>query len=139
MIDSTQRAAGEKRRSRNSGIVKTLRAHVERHQHPAEHQQAPGVQLVVGQRDAAGRARAGQADEVLGADVRREDRRADDEPAQAATGEEVVLRGVLVVVEHPPRQPGERREVGKDDQPVEGRHGAVAYLNWACGGRSLRL
>ena len=72
------------------------RPDVERHQHPAEHQQAPRVQLVVRERDAAGGAGAGQADEVLRADVGGEDRRADHEPAEVAAGQEVVVGGVPV-------------------------------------------
>ena len=45
------------------------RTHVERHKHPGQHQQAPGVQLVVGEGDAVLGARTGEADDVLGADV----------------------------------------------------------------------
>ena len=63
------------------------------------------MELIVRERDAAGRPRAREADEVLGADVRGEDGRADDEPAEAAAREEIVFRRVLVVVEDPPRQP----------------------------------
>ena len=59
-----------------------LRAHVEGNEDPGENEQAPGVQFVVRQRDAAGRARSGEADDVLRADVRREDRCADDPPAR---------------------------------------------------------
>src|SRR2546427_4181527 len=45
---------------------------------------APGVQLVVGQRHAAGSSRAGEAHDMLRPDVGREDRRAHDEPAEVA-------------------------------------------------------
>ena len=79
------------------------RAHVERHEHPGEHEQTPGVQLVVRQRHAVLGARAGQADDVLGADVGGENRGADDPPAQIATGQEVVGGGVLVLAEIPTR------------------------------------
>ena len=67
------------------------RAHVERHHDPAEDEQAPGVELVVGHGHAVGRARPGQADEVLGPDVRGEDGGADDEPAEVPSGQEVVV------------------------------------------------
>ena len=45
-------------------------------------------------REAGRRARAGQADEVLGGDVRDEERGADGEPADVAAGEKVVRRSV---------------------------------------------
>ena len=97
-------------------------AQVERHQHPAEHQQAPGVQLIVGQRDPAGRACSRESDEVLRPDVRSEDGGADHEPSEAATRKEVVLCSVLVVVQDPPCQTRKRNEVRQNDQPVESRH-----------------
>ena len=53
------------------------------------------MQFVVGQRHAARRAGAGEADEVLGPDIGGEDRGADDEPAEVAAGEEVVVGGVV--------------------------------------------
>ena len=66
------------------------RAHVERHEDPGQHQQAPGVQFVVSHGDAAGGAGAGESDDVLRTDVRGEDRSADDPPAQIASGQEVI-------------------------------------------------
>ena len=99
------------------------RPDVERHQHPAEHQQAPGVQLVVRERDAAGGAGAGQADEVLRADVGGEDRRADHEPAEVAAGQEVVVGSVPAAPDDPPRHCEQQGEVGQHDEPVEEGHG----------------
>ncbi len=84
------------------------RAHVERHEHPGQHQQAPGVQFIMGHRHAVLGAGTGQADDVLGADVRGEDRGADDPPAEVAAGEEVVGGGVLVLA----RPPTRRRQAG---------------------------
>ena len=55
------------------------------------------MQFVVGQRDAAGGAGAGEADEMLRADVRGEDRGADHDPPEIAAGEEVVVRGVAAL------------------------------------------
>ena len=101
------------------------RAHVEGHHHPAEHQQAPRVQLEVRQRHAARGARAGEADEVLGADVRREDRGADHHPAQMTAGEEVVVHGGAIAQNRPPREAEQQGEVGPHGDPVERRHGAV--------------
>ena len=96
-----------------------LRAHVERHEHPRQHQQAPGVQLVVRERDTVGRAGSGEADDVLGADVRREDRGADHPPAEVAAGEEVVVGRLLLVVDHPPGDAAEDAEVDGDHRPVD--------------------
>ena len=72
------------------------------------------MQLVVRHRDAVGGARAGQPDEVLGADVRSEDRGADDPPAEVTAGEEIVLGGGLVLPDDAPRDPPEQAEVGGD-------------------------
>ena len=123
MIESTQRAGGREAPLEELRHREDLRPDVERHEHPAQHQQAPGVQLVVGHGHAARCARAGQADQVLRADVRREDRRADDEPAEVAAGQEVVVGGVLVPPDEPEHHAGEEREVREDDQPVECGHG----------------
>ena len=79
-------------------MVNTMRPGVERHEHPGQHQQAPGVQFVVGHRHAVLGARAGQPDHVLRADVRGEDRGPDDPPAEVAAGQEVVGGRVLARV-----------------------------------------
>ncbi len=99
-----------------------LRPHVEGHEDPPEHEQAPGVEFVMRHRHAARRARAGQADQVLGADVRGEDRSADDQPAQVAPGQEVVVGRVLHAPHHPGDEREQQAEVGEDDQPVECGH-----------------
>ncbi len=98
------------------------RPHEERDEHPGEHEQAPRVQLVVRQGDPVGGARPREADQVLGADVRREDRGPDDEPPEVAVGQEVVVRRVLAPREDPGGESPHHPEVGGDDQPVEGRH-----------------
>ncbi len=112
-------------------------AQIERRHHPAEHQQAPRVQLVVREGDAAGRAGASQPDQVLRADVRREDGGANDHPAEVAAGEEVVVRRVAIPENRPPRQAEQQDEVGRDDEPVEPGHrsrattSSVAVICWA--------
>jgi hypothetical protein len=53
-------------------------------------------------RHAVLRAGTRKADDVFGADVRREDRGADDPPAKVASGEEVVRGGVFVFADDPP-------------------------------------
>ena len=101
------------------GHGEDLRAHVERHHDPAQDEQAPGVELVMGHGDAVGRARAGQADEVLRPDIRSEDRGADDQPAQVAAGQEVIGRGPLLLPHDLPGQAQDDGEVDEDDDPIE--------------------
>ena len=55
------------------------RARIERDEDPSQHEQAPGMQLVVGQRHAAGGARAREPHDVLRPDIGREDGRAHEE------------------------------------------------------------
>ena len=102
------------------GHGEDLRAHVERHHDPAEDEQAPGVELVMGHGHAVGRAGPGQADEVLGPDVRGENGGADDEPAEVASGQEVVRRGPLLLAHDLPGQAEDDAEVDEDDDPVKG-------------------
>ncbi len=96
-------------------------AQVERREHPAEYQDQVGVQLPVREGHAGIRAGAGEADEMLGADVRGEDRRADQEPAGVAARQEVV-GGVLFLEQRAPHADrGVGDEVQGDDGPVERR------------------
>ena len=62
------------------------------------------MQLVVRERHAAGGAGAGEPDQMFRADVRREDGRADDDPAKVAAGEEVVVGRVAGPENRPPRE-----------------------------------
>ncbi len=101
------------------------RARVERHEHPGQHQQAPRVQFVMRHRHAVLRARPGQPDDVLRSDIRGEDRRADDPPAEVAPGEEVVRRGVLGPAHDPPGDAQQDAEVERDCQPVEAGQGRI--------------
>ncbi len=109
------------------------RAHVERHHDPAQDEQAPGVQFIVGHGHAVGRARTGQADEVFGPDVRGEDGGPDDEPAEVAAGQEVLVGGVLLLAHDLPGQAQDDPEIGGDDDPVEGfQHAHVRSLGAGC-------
>ena len=90
-----------------------LRPHVERHEHPRQHQQAPGMQLVMRHGHAVGRTRPGQAHQVLRTDVRCEDRTADDPPAQIASRQEVVVSRVTVLQNDPPGQAEQDRKVDR--------------------------
>src|ERR1022692_1451054 len=94
-------------------------AHVERHEDPAQHQQGPGVQLVVRHGDAAGGAGAGQPHDVLRADVGGEDGGADDPPAQVAAGEEVIGGGVLGAADHPRGHAQQNAEVDRDCEALQ--------------------
>src|ERR1022692_3301137 len=69
-----------------------------------------------------------QPDNVLGADVGGEDRRADDPPAEVAAGQEVVGGSVLGSAHDPPGHAQQYPEVEGNRQPVE------AGQRWAAGG-----
>ena len=85
-------------------------------------------------RDPARRAGPGQADQVLGADVGREDRRAHDQPAEVAAGQEVVVGRVLASPDDPGRDAQQQAEVRQDDQPVDGRHWIASAVSGRPGG-----
>ena len=119
--DERQGRPGRRREAalQELGHGEDLGAHVERHEHPGQHEQAPGVELVVGHGHTVGRAGPGQADEVLGADVRGEDRGADDEPAEVAPGQEVIGRGPLLLQHDLPGHAEDDGEIDEDDDPVD--------------------
>jgi len=94
---------------------------VEGHEYPGQHDHQPCVELPVGLGHAVIGAGAGEADDVLGADVRGKQRAADYEPAHMAAGEEVVFRCFLKS-RGPPHDADEQHEVESDDDPVEGLH-----------------
>ena len=68
---------------------------VEGDEYPSQHDQDPGVQLPVRHGHAVPGTVARQPNHVLGADVRGEQRCADDEPPDVPPGEEVVGRRLL--------------------------------------------
>ena len=105
------------------GRREDARAQVEGREHPAQHDAEVRVQLPVRERHARAGAGAGQADQVLGADVGREDRGADEEPAGVPAGQEVVLGVLLLLQRHPDGDAGDHREIDRDDGPVEPREG----------------
>ena len=107
-------------------------AQVERREHPAEHEDQVGVQLPMRKCHAGIRAGPGEPDEVLGADVRSEDRRADQKPAGAAAREEVVGRVPLLQERAPDADRGVGDEVQGDDGPVDRRKGN------GCSGHAVR-
>ena len=69
-------------------------------------------------REAGRCARAGQADEVLGGNVRYEQRRADKEPSDIAAGEKVVGGGALFAREVE-ADTKDHQEINADDDQVE--------------------
>ena len=94
---------------------------VVRHEEPGQQEQADARGPFVGaHRQAGGGARAGQADEVLAADVGGEDRRPDGEPADVLAGEKVVAR-----------RPAVSREVEadrEDHDEVKDQDGVVDHV-----------
>ena len=96
-----------------------LRAQIERREDPAEHQHQVRVQLPMREGHAGFGAGAGEADQVLRADVRREDGGTDQEPAGVAAREEVVGRVLFFLHRAPDADRGVGDEVERDDRPVE--------------------
>ena len=82
------------------------------------HDAVDGHPLEAADRHADREAAAGEADEVLGRDVRREHRGADEGPAQLPPRQEVALRPGLPAHDHEADEE-HGREVGGDDEPVE--------------------
>src|SRR6266576_3269179 len=80
------------------------------------------MQLVMRERDAARRAGARQTDNMLGTDVGREDGGPDQEPAEIAAGQEVVIRRVSVAPSNPPGDAEQHGEIQSDDDPIEAGH-----------------
>ena len=65
---------------------------------------------------------AGHADDLLGGDVRGDQRRADGPPGQRARGEEIILRALLVIAflaRHPLRQHEDEDRVDRDDRDIQ--------------------
>ena len=72
--------------------------------------------------------RPGQPDDVLGTDVRGEDRRPNHPPPKIAPGQEVIGGVVLVLRYHPPRHAEQDAEVEGNHQPVQAGHCGTAGL-----------
>src|SRR3954463_9148570 len=81
------------------------------------------MQLPVRERHAGAGARSRKTDQMLRADVRRENGGADQEPAGIAAREEVVGGVLLLLQRAPDADGGVRDEVQGDDRPVESRKG----------------
>ena len=89
------------------------------------HDAVDGHPLEAADRHADREAAAGEADEVLGRDVRREHRGADEGPAQLPARQEVALGPGLPPHDHEADEE-HGREVGGDDEPVERLQGQGA-------------
>jgi hypothetical protein len=109
-----------------------VRAQVERHEDPAEDQQDQTRQpFEVTDREARSRPRAREADEMLGGNIRDEQRGADGEPADVASREEVVDRAAALAREiHADAEDDD--EVDRDDADVE--PGEALGRDHGCGG-----
>jgi hypothetical protein len=71
-----------------------LHAVVKRHEHPAQDQDKPALHFPMRHRHAGGKTGAGQADQVLRTDIRREDVGTDLKPVTVAPRQEVILAGL---------------------------------------------
>ena len=80
------------------------------------------MQLIVRHGHAVGATRTGQANQMLRADVRGENRRAHKEPPQVPSGKEIVIRRVFALSNHPSRNPQEQSEVQPNDNPIKPFH-----------------
>ncbi|MHC4154531.1 MAG: hypothetical protein ACYST6_06375 [Planctomycetota bacterium] len=76
------------------------------------------MQFVVGHCDAVGGTGAGQADQVLGADVGGEDGGPDDEPAEVPARKEVIVCSVLALQDDPPGNAKQYGKVNPYNHPV---------------------
>src|ERR1041384_4545361 len=79
------------------------------------------MQLPVRERHAVFRALPGETDQMLRADVGREDGRTDQEPASAAAREEVVLGVLALGHDGPDADGGVCNEIERDYAPVKSR------------------
>ena len=105
-------------------------AHIEGHQHPGQHQQTPGVQLIVRHGHAIGGARTRQSHHVLRANVGGEDGRANDPPFQMAARQEVVIRRIRILADHPPAHTDQDCEIDGDDTPIQRLQQAGCHCQW---------
>src|SRR3989475_2315846 len=97
------------------------------------------MQLVMRERDAARRAGARQTDDVLRTDVGREDGGPDQDPAEIAAGQEVVIRRVSVALCNPPGDAEEQGEIQSDDDPIEAGHcGARLHVTDSLSRKAIR-
>src|SRR3989475_4887331 len=97
------------------------------------------MQLVMRERDAARRAGARQTDDVLRTDVGREDGGPDQDPAEIAAGQEVVIRRVSVALCNPPGDAEQQGEIQSDDDPIEPAHcGARLHVTDSLSRKAIR-
>ncbi len=78
------------------------------------------MQFVMGHRHAVGGTRTGQAHQMFGADIRRENRSANNPPAQIAAGQKIIVRRVTALAESPtmPKQTKPRSRVLQLPSPI---------------------
>ena len=93
-------------RASGESFLKELRhgvdhaAGVERYEDTTQDQDDVAVQLPVSHRHTGRRAGTGKADDVFGADVRREDQGTDDDPSSVSPSKKVVGSGLLLHPHH---------------------------------------
>src|SRR3989449_4336400 len=97
------------------------------------------MRLLVRERDAPRGAGARQTDNVLRTDVGREDGGPDQEPAEIAAGQKVVIRRVSVALCNPPGDAEQQGEIQSDDDPIEAGHcGARLHVTDSLSRKAIR-
>ena len=84
-------------------------------------------------------ARAGQPHDMLGTDVRGEDRGADHPPAQIAAGEKIVGGRIFAPADHPPGHAQQNAEIKPDRQPIDARQGGAGRCGGKQGGEAVHF
>jgi len=74
---------------------------------------------------------AGKADEVLGGNIRNEERGSDEKPSNVAAGEEIIFGGAFFQgkIQADPENDG---EIDADDDEIDGCERSVGYLDSRC-------
>ena len=91
---------------------------IERHEHPAEDEDDPALDLPVRLCHTGGRTGAGKADQVLGSDVRSEDGGSDGEPGGGTVVKEILSGSLFLLAGDIEAYPYHSEEEQPDDNPV---------------------
>ena len=70
----------------------------------------------------------GQTDDMLGTDVRAENRSPDHPPTEISAGEKVVGRGVLGAADHPPGHTQQNAKINSNRYPIQRLQGMSRRL-----------
>ena len=143
-VDDDVQAEPEQRHRRRDGLAVALFEElghrvdvvlqIDRHEeHGDDDEGGGGHQFVHGDGHADAEARAAHADELLGGDVRSDQRRADGPPGERAFGQEVVVRGgrvrALLAAVDPQAVAGDDDEVDEEDNGVQAGNQIHKYVS----------